>query len=151
MILATPVSKGAAKMMRIVLAGVFASLLALMAHAQEVLAPNPAIEATIAGQFDAFLAEDVATAWQFASPNIQRIFRDAQSFGRMVEQGYPMVWAPAEVAFIDLQSFGGIIVQRVQVIDQAGAVHYLGYQMIETADGWKINGVQLLPPPQVAA
>ena len=138
-------------MLRMVFAGVFASMLALMAHAQEVLAPNPEIEAVIGGQFDAFLAEDVATAWQFASPNIQRIFRDAQNFGRMVEQGYPMVWAPAEVDFIDLQSFGGILVQRVQVIDQAGNAHYLGYQMIETENGWKINGVQILPPPQVAA
>lgn len=138
-------------MFRTVLAGIFASFFALMAHAQEVLAPNPEIEAVIGGQFDAFLAEDVATAWQFASPNIQRIFRDAQNFGRMVEQGYPMVWAPAEVDFIDLQSFGGILVQRVQVIDQAGNAHYLGYQMIETENGWKINGVQILPPPQVAA
>ena len=119
-------------MLRSVFAGIFVSFFALMASAQEVLAPNPEIEATIAGQFDAFLAEDVGAAWQFASPNIQRIFRDAQNFGRMVEQGYPMVWAPAQVDFIDLQSFGGILVQRVQVIDQAGNAHYLGYQMIQT-------------------
>ena len=138
-------------MLRSVFAGIFVSFFALMASAQEVLAPNPEIEATIAGQFDAFLAEDVGAAWQFASPNIQRIFRDAQNFGRMVEHGYPMVWAPAQVDFIDLQSFGGILVQRVQVIDQAGNAHYLGYQMIQTEGGWKINGVQILPPPQVAA
>ena len=138
-------------MLRSVFAGIFVSFFALIASAQEVLAPNPEIEATIAGQFDAFLAEDVGAAWQFASPNIQRIFRDAQNFGRMVEQGYPMVWAPAQVDFIDLQSFGGILVQRVQVIDQAGNAHYLGYQMIQTEGGWKINGVQILPPPQVAA
>ena len=138
-------------MLRSVFAGIFVSFFALMASAQEVLAPNPEIEATIEGQFDAFLAEDVGAAWQFASPNIQRIFRDAQNFGRMVEQGYPMVWAPAQVDFIDLQSFGGILVQRVQVIDQAGNAHYLGYQMIQTEGGWKINGVQILPPPQVAA
>ena len=134
-----------------VFAGIFVSFFALIASAQEVLAPNPEIEATITGQFDAFLAEDVGAAWQFASPNIQRIFRDAQNFGRIVEQGYPMVWAPAQVDFIDLQSFGGILVQRVQVIDQAGNAHYLGYQMIQTEGGWKINGVQILPPPQVAA
>ena len=138
-------------MLRSVFAGIFVSFFALMASAQEVLAPNPEIEATIAGQFGAFLAEGVGAAWQFASPNIQRIFRDAQNFGRMVEQGYPMVWAPAQVDFIDLQSFGGILVQRVQVIDQAGNAHYLGYQMIQTEGGWKINGVQILPPPQVAA
>jgi hypothetical protein len=69
----------------------------------------------------------------------------------MVQQGYPMVWAPAEVDFIDLQSFGGVLVQRVQVIDGAGVAHYLGYQMVQTEGGWRINGVQILPAPDVSA
>lgn len=138
-------------MLRAILAVFFLSLAPLVAQAQDVLAPNPDIEATIAGQFDAFRAQDVLEAWQYASPNIQSLFGSPENFGRMVEQGYPMVWAPAEVAFIDLQSFGGVLVQRVQVIDGAGTAHYLGYQMIETEGGWRINGVQILPAPQVAA
>ncbi|NKX43166.1 DUF4864 domain-containing protein [Roseicyclus persicicus] len=137
-------------MLRALIAGLFLALAAPVA-AQEVLAPNPDIEATIAGQFDAFLAEDVETAWQYASPNIQGLFRTPENFGRMVQQGYPMVWAPAEVDFIDLQTFNGLIVQRVQVIDGAGNAHYLGYQMIETEGGWRINGVQILPAPDVSA
>lgn len=138
-------------MLRILLAALVLTFAVLRADAQEVLAPNPDIEATIAGQFDAFRAGDVAEAWRYASPNIQRLFGSADNFGAMVEQGYPMVWAPGAVDFIDLQSFGGVLVQRVQVIDAAGNVHYLGYQMIETESGWKINGVQVLPPPAVAA
>jgi hypothetical protein len=62
-----------------------------------------------------------------------------------------MVWQPGAVDFIDLQSFGGILVQRVQVIDAEGRAHYLGYQMVETQGGWRINGVQVLPAPDVAA
>lgn len=138
-------------MLRALFAGLFMSLTALAAQAQEVLAPNPGIEATIGGQFDAFRAGDVAEAWTYASPNIQRLFGSAETFGRMVEQGYPMVWAPGQVDFIDLQSFGGVLVQRVQVIDAAGNAHYLGYQMVETESGWKINGVRILPAPEVAA
>jgi hypothetical protein len=42
-------------------------------------------------------------------------------------------------------------VQRVEVIDQSGTAHYLGYQMIETENGWRINGVQILRAPQVGA
>jgi hypothetical protein len=137
-------------MLRSLIAAMFLAFAAPVA-AQEVLAPNPEIEAAIAGQFDAFRTEDVEGAWTYASPNIQGLFRTPENFARMVEQGYPMVWAPGEVAFIDLQSFGGIVVQRVQVIDAAGVVHYLGYQMVETDGGWRINGVQLLPPPDVAA
>lgn len=126
-------------------------LWATLASAQEVLAPNPDIEATIQSQFDAFLDRDVGEAWTYASPNIQSLFGSPENFGRMVETGYPMVWTPGRVAFIDLQTLGGRLVQRVEVIDQAGTAHYLGYQMIETDAGWRINGVQILRAPGVGA
>ena len=123
----------------------------LSAIAQEVLAPNPEIEATIQSQFDAFVARDVEGAFQFASPGIRRMFQTPGNFGRMVQQGFPMVWDPGQVAFIDLQSLGSVIVQRVEVIDLAGTAHYLGYSMVETEDGWVINGVQILRAPDVGA
>ena len=69
----------------------------------------------------------------------------------MVENGYPMVWTPRDVNFIDLQTLGGLIVQRVEVVDGAGQVHWLGYAMIETENGWRINGVQILQVPGVGA
>jgi hypothetical protein len=137
-------------MTRIILAACLA-LWTGLAAAQEVLAPNPDIEATIQNQFDAFLERDVGEAWQYASPNIQRLFGSPENFGRMVETGYPMVWTPGRVAFIDLQAFGGLLVQRVEVIDQSGTAHYLGYQMIQTEAGWRINGVQFLRAPDVGA
>ena len=121
------------------------------AKAQELLEPNSAIEDTIQSQFDAFVARDVEEAFQYASPNIQALFQTPQNFGRMVQQGYPMVWNPGQVDFIGLQALGGVIVQRVQVIDQAGTAHYLGYAMVETPNGWVINGVQILRAPGVGA
>lgn len=124
---------------------------AAWAQAQEVLAPNPAIESTIQSQFEAFLADDVATAWQYASPNIQRLFQTPENFGRMVREGYPMVWRPGRIDYLDLQTLGGLVVQRVQVTDRQGRVHVLGYQMIETEAGWQINGVQFLRAPEVGA
>ncbi|MCU4655031.1 DUF4864 domain-containing protein [Roseibacterium sp. SDUM158016] len=138
-------------MLRVLIACLALVLTVPLASAQERLAPNPAIETTIQNQFDAFLDRDVGEAWQYASPNIQSLFGSPENFGRMVEQGYPMVWTPGRVEFIDLQSLGGILVQRVEVIDQAGTAHYLGYQMIETGEGWRINGVQVLRAPQVGA
>jgi hypothetical protein len=141
-------------MLRLFVAGMILALftaLAPPAAAQEVLAPNPDIEAAIAGQFDAFRAGAVDEAWAFASPTIQGLFGTVENFARMVEQGYPMVWQPGTVEFVDLQSFGGLLVQRVQVIDAAGNAHYLGYQMVETEGGWRINGVQVLRAPDVSA
>lgn len=138
-------------MFRAILLGLVLMLQLGMARAQEMLAPDPGIEATIQGQFDAFVARDMDEAFTFASPTIQGLFGTSENFGRMVEQGYPMVWNPGEVDFVDLHSFGELVVQRVQVIDAAGRVHYLGYAMIETENGWRINGVQLLEAPGLGA
>lgn len=127
------------------------ALWAGLASAEETLAPEPGIEATIGGQIDAFLEDDFARAFTFASPNIQGMFGSSERFGQMVRQGYPMVWRPGDVQFLELREVAGNLWQRVLIRDQAGGMHMLDYQMIETDDGWRINGVQLLQAPDVSA
>lgn len=127
------------------------TLWAGLASAEETLAPEPGIEATIDGQIDAFLEDDFARAFTFASPNIQGMFGSSERFGQMVRQGYPMVWRPGDVQFLKLREVAGNLWQRVLIRDQAGGMHMLDYQMIETDDGWRINGVQLLQAPDVSA
>ena len=105
----------------------------------------------IQSQIEAFLAVDFETAFTFASPNIQGLFGTPERFGMMVRQGYPMVWRPADVRYVELAEIGGQVWQRVMITDQAGAVHMLGYQMIESGEGWQINGVRILQAPQVGA
>ncbi|MCA3449942.1 MAG: DUF4864 domain-containing protein [Rhodobacter sp.] len=136
-------------MRQLVLSLVLLCLPVLSAQADE--ARNPAIETVIQQQFDAFRAEDVGTAFSFASPNIKGMFGTPENFGRMVRNGYPMVWRPAKVQFLDLRKVAGNLWQRVMVTDQAGRTHLLDYQMVETAQGWQINGVQLLPQTGVGA
>ena len=136
--------------MRLKLCGLLlATVMALPAFADE--ARNPAIEATIQGQITAFLAEDVTAAFGFAAPNIKGIFGTAENFGAMVKQGYPMVWHPTAVQMLELRNVQGSFMQRVLVTDDAGRSHVLDYQMLETAEGWQINGVQLLPETGVGA
>jgi hypothetical protein len=105
----------------------------------------------ISDQIAAFRADDFATAFSFASPNIKRLFGTSERFGEMVRSGYPMVWRPADVRFSDLQKRGGRTVQDVLVIDQAGAPHLLEYQMIETEAGWQIDGVRVRRAGDVGA
>jgi hypothetical protein len=136
-------------MRHLLLSLVLLCLPVLSAQAQE--ARNPAIETVIQQQFDAFRAEDVGTAFSFASPNIKGIFGTPENFGMMVRNGYPMVWRPAEVQFLELRMVAGNLWQRVMVTDQAGRTHLLDYQMVKTDDGWQINGVQLLPSVGVGA
>ena len=121
------------------------------AMAENVLPSEPAIEGTIQSQIDAFLADDVATAFTFASPNIQGLFGSAERFGAMVENGYPMVWRPGEVRFLELRDRGGRLWQKVMIRDRAGAFHVLDYQMVLQDGMWRINGVQILEAPGVGA
>lgn len=119
--------------------------------AQDVLPPEPAIEDTIQSQIDAFLEDDFATAFGFASPNLRTMFRTPENFGAMVRQGYPMVWRPDAVSFGDLRSISGGMYQRVIVTDEAGNLHYLDYQMQQVDGQWRIAGVQILQAPDLAA
>lgn len=114
-------------------------------------AQNAEIEANIAAQIQAFKADDFATAFTFASPNIQRLFGNPDNFGAMVRNGYPMVWRPADVRFLELREISGTLWQKVMITDGDGRVHVLDYQMIRQDAGWKINGVQLLGNSDPAA
>ena len=123
-----------------------------LAVAQSSEVPRePDIEATITAQIDAFKMDDFARAFSFASPGIQSFFGSSDRFGSMVRNGYPMVWRPGDVEYLELRDVSGNLWQRVKIIDQSGRTHVLDYQMIRTQTGWKINGVQLLPSSGVNA
>lgn len=133
--------------------GFFVALVGAVVLAGSVAAQDArgAITQTIQSQIDAFLADDFDTAFTFASPNIKRIFGSSERFGTMVRQGYPMVWRPGAVRYLDLEDRAGILFQKVLITDGQGVPHVLEYQMIETPDGWQINGVRILDAPQVGA
>lgn len=102
------------------------------------------MQSVIDQQIDAFQADDFAKAMEFASPGLQQYFGTPERFGRMVTQGYPMVWRPSEVEYLESREEDGSQWQRVRIRDQNGAVHILDYRMLETDEGWRINGVQIL-------
>ncbi|MDJ1015043.1 MAG: DUF4864 domain-containing protein [Paracoccaceae bacterium] len=122
-----------------------------MVRAADVLPAEPGIEGTIQSQIDAFLVDDFVTAFTFASPNIQGMFGSPERFGSMVRSGYPMVWRPGEVRFLELRDVGGQLWQKVMIRDQQGQLHVLDYQMVQSEGLWKINGVQVLRAPGVGA
>ncbi|MCV6587079.1 MAG: DUF4864 domain-containing protein [Marinibacterium sp.] len=109
------------------------------------------IEGVIAGQMQAFRDGDVEGAFGFASPGIRRFFGTSERFGAMVRGGYPMVWQPGELRFLELREIAGQLWQKIEIRDAAGGLHWLDYQMIPVGDGWRINAVQILvaPPPSV--
>lgn len=114
-------------------------------------ADEAALRSVISSQIEAFLAEDVDRAYSFASPFIQRKFGTPETFGTMVREGYPMVWRPSDVTFLDAEVIAGKLWQSVLVRGPAGKAWIVDYEMVELEDGWKINGVQVREAPEVAA
>jgi hypothetical protein len=111
-----------------------------------------AIRGVIDGQIEAFRADDFASAFDFASPNIRRLFGDPGNFGRMVRGGYPMVWRPERLDYLPPEERApGRWDQDVLIEDAAGALHALRYHMLETPEGWRIDGVTFLRTPQPTA
>ena len=119
-------------------------LVFILAVPVPVAAQEGDIRDVISSQIDAFLEDDFVTAFTFAHPNIRNMFRTPDNFGRMVRNGYPMVWRPAEVDYLDLRQENGRMLQDVRIVDGNGRIFVLEYTMAETGDGWRIAGVRIL-------
>lgn len=134
-------------MRRLSLIVLFALGLALPAIGQA----RDEITSVIQRQIEAFQLDDFETAFSFASPNIKRLFGSSDRFGMMVQQGYPMVHRPGEIEYLDKSEKGAVTYQKVRIFDKSGVAHTLEYEMIETPNGWQINGVRFLQPPTIGA
>jgi len=105
---------------------------------------SEAARSVIQSQLDAFDERAVSDAYSFAAPNIQRLFPTPEVFGKMVQGGYPMIWDPSKVEFLDALSRGAMIVQRLRVVDQAGVPYIAEYAMLEVEGEWRIAGVEIV-------
>ncbi len=112
--------------------------------AMGAVAQQDDIRQTIRSQLDAFKSDDVATAYNYASPSIKNVFRNPEVFGHMVQHGYPMVWRHGAVVFLELEERDDRMFQPVMIEDTSGKVHVLEYKMIRIEDAWQIDGVRLL-------
>jgi hypothetical protein len=130
-------------MRRLLLTAILAVGLGQAARAED---QSTAIRQVISDQIAAFEADDDAAAFTFASPGIRRLFGNPANFGAMVREGYPMVRRPRDVRFLDAVPQAGRMLQGVLVIDEAGALHVLEYEMLPMEDGWRIDGVRLRQP-----
>lgn len=126
-----------------------ATFCAVISEAEE--ADSTAITQVIEDQMSAFRSDDFVTAFSYASPAIRGIFGTAERFGQMVQQGYPMVWRPSDVQYLDLSEDSGSMVQQVFVRDAEGVPWVLDYQMVRGGGGWQINGVEIRAAPRVGA
>lgn len=109
---------------------------------------DDAARQVISDQIAAFQQDDFEAAFTYASPMIKGIFGTPQRFGQMVRDGYPMVWRPSDVEFLEAEQIGKALVQDVLIRDAEGVLYEVEYEMIQGEDGWKINGVRVKRAPE---
>ena len=106
-----------------------------------------AIRQVIEDQLAAFRRDDGASAFAFASRNIQGLFRSPDNFMTMVRRGYPEVYRAAKAEFDDIGMLEGALTQKVWVTGANGRRVLAHYAMRKAPGGrWRINGCRLLRP-----
>ena len=108
----------------------------------EVGEDDAKIKAVITRQLEAFQAGNGVAAFEVASPMIQMLFGDAARFLEVVEQGYPQIAHARSHKFLNRETVGTVVVQRVLVASDKGSV-VARYEMIQINDGWRVNGCQI--------
>ena len=126
------------------------SILLTILAAVPLRAGESTVRDVISGQIDAFRAEELGRAYGFASPFIQDKFRTPETFGRMVREGYPMVWRPSEVTFLEAREIGSKLWQEVFLRDAQGRGWIAEYEMVEVDGQMRINGVRIREAPEQA-
>jgi hypothetical protein len=135
----------------LVLAVLLLSAVPIAARAEEP-APGPAdaaaIRSVISDQLGAFLRDDQTAAFADASPTIQQIFHDPETFMQMVRTAYQPVYRSSSVEFRELGMVEGRLVQRVYMVGPDGIAVLADYEMQRQPDGtWRINGCSIERAP----
>ena len=111
-------------------------------------ADRAAVQSIVERQLNAFLADDAATAYSFAAPNITARFPTDEIFMQMVRQGYPPVYRPRSWSFGPVRENSGQIEQIVDLVDSEGVQWAARYVLEKQPDGsWKITACYLLKKP----
>ena len=102
-------------------------------------------QAVIDGQLKALIANDGATAYSFAAPNVKQIFPTVDAFMNMVTNGYPPVRKPQAYSFGKVQETSTTsIVQQVLIVGPDGKDYEAVYTLQLQPDGhYQITGCSL--------
>jgi hypothetical protein len=123
-------------------------LLAILANlSTAALAGDDAADAqsVIRAQEQAFGRDDAATAYSYAAPAIHQVFPAPEIFMEMVQRGYAPVYRHKSFEFGASRAEGGVIAQRVHIVDANGEAWEALYTLETQPDGsLKITGCTLL-------
>ncbi len=115
--------------------------------------PLDTVQSIIESQIAAFLDDDAATAYAFASPAIREKFATEDAFFDMVRKSYAPVYRAGNFAFGRSKIVGDMVVQEVLISGPDGKDWTALYQLLRQPDGsYRINGVHIVraaPGPEI--
>lgn len=116
--------------------------------AQQAVTVDPAglAKGVIEQQITAFLNDDAATAYSFASPEIKSVFPNPERFFEMVKKSYGPVYRPGNYAFgrNKVSPDGQVAFQEVLISAPDGKDWAVYYELKRQSDGnFAINGVRI--------
>ena len=104
------------------------------------------VRAAVQGQLTALARDDARKAFSYAAPNVREAVGSAEGFMALVRRSYPVVYRPASVAFLKPESKDGLVIQRVQMLDDQGNAWLAVYSLQRQKDkAWRITGCQVAP------
>jgi uncharacterized protein DUF4864 len=77
-------------------------------------------QGVIRAQAQAFSRDDAAAAYSYAAPAIRKLFPSPDLFMTMVQRSYAPVYRHRSFEFGEARSEGGLVAQRVHIIDANG-------------------------------
>ena len=89
----------------------------------------------IAGQIEAFRAQDGERAYSYAAPGVKRFFRSPGAFMTMVQRGYKPVYAPRDYSFGRFGERNGQVFQEVLITGPEGKEWAALYTLEAQDDG----------------
>ncbi|MBC7706355.1 MAG: DUF4864 domain-containing protein [Rhodoferax sp.] len=108
-------------------------------------ADTRAVQRVVQAQLDAFAADNADLAFSLAAPSIKQLFGNADNFLQMVRTGYPVVYRPASVSFLQPEPDAKEVVQPVHLTDGQGHAWLAVYRVQRQKDkSWRIAGCVVL-------
>jgi Domain of unknown function (DUF4864) len=107
---------------------------------------NRAFASFLIAAASAFAADDAKRAFSYAAPAIREMFGTPDRFMEMVRAGYPVVYRPTSVVFLNPEWVEGQLVQGVHLTDASGALWLAVYRLERQPDkSWRISGCDVQP------
>lgn len=103
------------------------------------------VRQVVRAQLDALAVDDAQAAFSYASPGIRAQLGSPERFMAMVKQGYPMVYRPSSVSFLEPTLIEGELAQGVRMADPEGVVWLVVYRLQRQPDkAWRIHGCEVV-------